>query len=131
MPDDILGEIAASAIDASEIVETVPSALIILDKNLNITSANPAFYQTFRTNRAETEGCHIFALGNGQWDIPAIHTLLETVIPHRASVEKFEVEHDFPAIGRRIMLVNARKIVRPGIHDGSILLAIEDVSDER
>ncbi len=122
---------AVSDIAASDIVETVPSALIILDRNLNITSANRAFYQTFRTSRAETEGCHIYELGNRQWDIPALRSLLESVIPHRASVEGFEVEHDFPTIGRRIMLVNARKIFRPGDHDGYILLAIEDVSEER
>src|SRR5476649_2706507 len=118
-------------IAASDIVETIPSALIILDRNLNITSANRAFYQTFRTSPGETEGCHIYALGNRQWDIPALRTLLESVIPHRASVEGFEVEHDFPSIGRRTMLVNARKIFRPGEHDGFILLAIEDVSEER
>jgi PAS domain S-box-containing protein len=124
-------EKAASEISAADIVETVPSALIILDRRLNITSANRAFYQTFRTSRAETEGCHIYELGNGQWDIPALRTLLESVIPHRASVEGFEVEHDFPSIGRRTMLVNARKVFRPGAGDGSILLAIEDVSEER
>ena len=118
-------------ISAADIVETVPSALIILDRNLNITSANRAFYQTFRTSPDETEGCHIYALGNRQWDIPALRTLLESVIPHRASVEGFEVEHDFPTIGRRTMLVNARKIFQPGESDGSILLAIEDVSEER
>ena len=118
-------------IAASDIVETVPSALIVLDRNLNITSANRAFYQTFRTSRAETEGCLIYDLGNRQWDIPALRTLLESVIPHRASVEGFEVEHVFPTIGRRTMLVNARKIFRPGDHDGYILLAIEDVSEER
>jgi PAS domain S-box-containing protein len=121
----------APDIAASDIVETVPSALIVLDRNLNITSANRAFYQTFRTSADETEGCHIYALGNRQWDIPALRTLLESVIPHRASVEGFEVEHDFPTIGRRTMLVNARKIFRPGDHDGFILLAIEDVSEER
>jgi PAS domain S-box-containing protein len=120
-----------SDIAASDIVETIPSALIILDRNLNITSANRAFYQTFRTSPGETEGCHIYELGNRQWDIPSLRTLLESVIPHRASVEGFEVEHDFPTIGRRTMLVNARKIFRPGDHDGSILLAIEDVSEER
>jgi PAS domain S-box-containing protein len=118
-------------IASSEIVETVPSALIILDKNLIITSANRAFYQTFRTSRAETEGCLIYDLGNRQWDIPSLRNLLESVIPHRASVEGFEVEHDFPTIGRRTMLVNARKILSPGDHEGSILLAIEDVSEER
>ena len=131
MPDRASGEKAASDIAASDIVETIPSALIILDRNLYITSANRAFYQTFRTSANQTEGCHIYALGNRQWDIPALRTLLESVIPHRASVEGFEVEHDFPTIGRRTMLVNARKIFRPGDYDGSILLAIEDVSEER
>ena len=104
----------------------------MLNKDLIITSANRAFYQTFRTSGAETEGCLIYDLGNRQWDIPALRTLLESVIPHRASVEGFEVEHDFPTIGRRTMLVNARKIFHPGDNnDGSILLAIEDVSEER
>ena len=122
---------AVSDISASDIVETVPSALLVLDRNLNISSANRAFYQTFRTSPEETEGCLIYALGNRQWDIPALRNLLESVIPHRASVEGFEVEHNFPTIGRRTMLVNARKIFRPGVHDGSILLAIEDISEER
>jgi PAS domain S-box-containing protein len=120
-----------SDIAASDIVETVPSALLMLDSNLNIRSANRAFYQTFRTSVDETEGCRIYDLGNRQWDIPALRTLLESVIPDRASVEGFEVEHDFPTIGRRTMLVNARKIFRPGDRDGSILLAIQDVSEER
>src|ERR1700687_6480690 len=92
------GPNAVSNIDASDIVETVPSALIILDRNLNITSANRAFYQTFRTSADETEGCLIYDLGNRQWDIPALRTLLESVIPHRASVEGFEVEHAFSTI---------------------------------
>jgi PAS domain S-box-containing protein len=122
---------ALAEIAAGEIVETIPSALIILDRRLNIVSANRAFYQTFRTSPKETEGCHIYDLGNRQWDIPALRTLLESVIPHRASVEGFEVEHNFPTIGRRTMLVNARKIFSPTNLDGSILLAIEDVSEER
>jgi PAS domain S-box-containing protein len=131
MPDDASAEKPVSEIAASDIVETIPSALIILDRHLNITSANRAFYQTFRTSPGETEGSQIYELGNRQWDIPALRTLLESVIPHRASVEGFEVEHDFPTIGRRTMLVNARKIFSPGALDGSILLAIEDVSEER
>jgi PAS domain S-box-containing protein len=131
MPDTASEQEAVSDIAASDIVETIPSALIVLDRHLNITSANRAFYQTFRTSPAETEGSHIYELGNRQWDIPALRTLLESVIPHRASVEGFEVEHDFPTIGRRTMLVNARKVFGPGNLDGSILLAIEDVSEER
>jgi len=126
-----MSDVIASEIIAREIVETVPSALLILDRDLNITSANRAFYQTFRTSPAETEGCHIYELGNRQWDIPAMRTLLESAIPQQRSVEKFELDHVFPSIGRRKMLVNARKILHPGDHDGIILLAIEDVSDER
>ena len=113
MPDTASEQKAVSDIAASDIVETIPSALIVLDRHLNITSANRVFYQTFRTRRAETEGSHIYELGNRQWDIPALRTLLESVIPHRASVEGFEVEHEFPSIGRRTMLVNARKILAP------------------
>src|SRR5687768_14361845 len=107
MPESAAPEKAVSDIVASDIVETIPSALLILDRHLTITSANRAFYQTFRTSEAETKGCHIFELGNRQWDIPALRTLLESVIPHRTSVEGFEVEHNFPSIGRRTMLVNA------------------------
>src|SRR5580698_11669691 len=103
MRDSVLGDEAVFDIIASDIVETVPSALIILDRNLIVTSANGVFYQMFRTSRGVTEGCHFFELGNRQWNIPALHTLLEDVIPDRASVEKFEVVHDFPTIGRRTM----------------------------
>ena len=131
MADDLLAQRPVSEIAASEIVEAIPSALIILDRHLVITSANGAFYQTFRTSPGETEGRQIYELGNRQWNIPTLRTLLESVIPHRTSVEGFEVEHDFPTIGRRTMLVNARKIFSPGAHEGSILLAIEDVSEER
>ena len=108
--DNLVGEKAIAEITANDIVETVPSALIILDRNLNINSANRAFYQTFRTSREETEGSLIYDLGNRQWDIPALRTLLESVIPHRASVEGFEVEHDFPTIGRRTIAASSSAI---------------------
>ena len=127
MSESCLSEPTDAGISASEIMETVPGALIILDINLNIKFANRAFYQTFRTCSSETEGCHIYELENRQWDIPALWTLLENVIPNRKSVEGFEVEYDFPFIGHRTMLVNARKIVRRGQH-GSILLAISMMS---
>jgi PAS domain S-box-containing protein len=123
----------ATASDASErdIVETVPSALVIIDGDLNVTSANRAFYQTFQTTRAETEGRALGELGNRQWDIATLRALLADVIVHRGAVEGFEVEHVFPALGRRTMLLNARRILRPGDDNGSILLSIADVSEER
>ncbi len=131
MTDMVSTAYVSSDLVADDIVETVPSALLILDRYLVVKSANRAFYQMFRTGPHETEGRHIYEIGNRQWDIPALHTLLETEILRHTSVERFEVDHNFPTIGRRTMLVNARKIQRPGDHDGSILLAIEDVSEER
>ena len=66
----VTSERALSDIVASDIVETIPSALLILDRNLNITSANRAFYQMFRTSADSTEGCLIYDLGNRQWIFP-------------------------------------------------------------
>ena len=131
MPDLTHGDKAIADIISTDIVETVPSALLVLDARLNITAANRAFYQMFQTTPDQTEGRHIFELGNGQWDIPAVRTLLESVLPDHESVEGFEVEHDFPDIGLRTMLVNARRISRPGERDGAIIIAIQDVSRER
>jgi PAS domain-containing protein len=84
-----------SGLAATGIVETVPSALIVLDRNLNLTSANRAFHQTFRTSRAETEGCHIYDLGNRQWDIPALRTLLESVIPQALIAPKLSCREHY------------------------------------
>jgi len=131
MSDFAFGTKSVNSFDANDIVETVPSAVLILDRKLNVTAANRAFYQIFQSKSDDTIGCHIYDLGNGQWDIPALRTLLESVIPLRTTVEAFEVEHEFPAIGRRTMLVSARKTLHPGDEDGHILLVIEDVSDER
>jgi PAS domain S-box-containing protein len=111
------------------IVETVPSALLILDGGLRVASANRAFCQTFDTTAAETEGRQLVDLGSGQWNIPALRAQLGGVIAGGAAVEGFEVEQVFPTVGRRIMVLNARRILRHGT--GHILLAITDVTAER
>ncbi|MBC7807242.1 MAG: PAS domain-containing sensor histidine kinase [Akkermansiaceae bacterium] len=115
---------------AQNIVDTVREPLLILDTTLRVRSANRAFYQTFRVFPAETEGQLIYELGNGQWDIPALRILLEDIVPQSSVFNDFELEHDFPAIGRKIMLLNARKL-RPGDHTEFIVLAMEDVTERR
>ncbi|MES2460734.1 MAG: PAS domain-containing sensor histidine kinase [Armatimonadota bacterium] len=115
---------------AQNIVDTVREPLLILDGDLRVRSANRAFYQTFRVVSAETEGQLIYELGNGQWDIPALRTLLEDIVPQSSVFNDFELEHDFPTIGRKIMLLNARKL-RPGAHTEFLVLAIEDVTERR
>jgi len=115
---------------AQDIVDTVREPLLMLDTNLRVQSANRAFYETFQVSAAETENRLIYQLGNGQWDIPALRTLLEDVIPTSSVFNDFELEHTFPVIGRRIMLLNGRKL-RAGSHSAIIVLAMEDVTARR
>ena len=96
---------------AEGIVDTVREPLIVLDGELQVVSASRSFYQRFHVAPEETVGRRLYELGNHQWDIPALRELLETVLPRDRSFDGYEVEHDFPAIGRRKMLLNARRIV--------------------
>src|SRR3954467_5886704 len=112
---------------AQNIVDTVREPLLILDATLRVQSANRAFYQTFHVSAGETEGRLIYELGNGQWDIPDLRTLLEDVVPKSSVFNDFELEHTFPVIGRRVMLLNARKL-QAGHHGELLVLAMEDVT---
>src|SRR3954452_7708921 len=112
---------------AQDIVDTVREPLLMLDPALRVRSANRAFYQTFLVSAEETEGRLIYELRNGQWDIPALRTLLEDVIPTSSVFNDFELEHSFPGIGRRVMLLNGRKL-RAGSHAELLVLAMEDVT---
>ncbi len=112
---------------AQNIVDTIREPLLILDATLRVRSANRAFYQTFQVSAAETEGQLIYELGNGQWDTPDLRTLLEDIVPKSSVFDDFELEHSFPVIGRRFMLLNARKL-QSGQHGELIVLAMEDVT---
>jgi len=115
---------------AQDIVDTVREPLLILDTTLRVQSGNRAFYRTFRVSPEETENRLIYELGNGQWDIPALRTLLEDIVPKSSVFNDFELEHDFPALGRRVMLLNARKL-QAGHHGALLVLAMEDVTERR
>ncbi|HEX5870865.1 MAG TPA: response regulator [Longimicrobium sp.] len=123
-------ELEAIETYAQSIVDTVREPLLILDSTLRVRSANRAFYETFNVSLEETEAQLIYELGNGQWDIPALRTLLEDIIPASSVFSDFELEHDFPDIGRRVMLLNARKL-QAGHHGELLVLAMEDVTERR
>ena len=114
---------------AEAIVDTVREPLVVLDRNLRVITASRSFYRTFGVERQHTEGTMFYELGDGQWDIPALRKLLEEVIPQHHVIEAYEVEHEFPTIGRRTMLLNARQVVDAG--PALLLLAIEDVTERR
>lgn len=109
---------------ADKIIDTVREPMLVLDPNLQVVSANETFYQRFHARDAETIGQPVYALDDGQWDIPRLRELLENVLPENHSFSDFEVEHEFAQLGRRVMMLNARRIDRHQL----ILLAIEDVT---
>jgi PAS domain S-box-containing protein len=113
----------------NSILGAIREALIVLDPDLKIITANDAFYRTFDVDPDETEGNLIYDLGNRQWDIPRLRELLESILPGNSSFHDFEVEHDFEKIGRKIMHLNARRIYNEVNQTRFILLAIEDVTE--
>jgi PAS domain S-box-containing protein len=117
---------------AESIINTVREPLISLDQDLRVVAVSRSFYEFFKVKPEETVGHLIYDLGNKQWDIPKLRELLETILPQKTSFDNYEVEHDFAAIGRRIMLLNARQIQRTSkTNERIILLAIEDITERK
>jgi two-component system CheB/CheR fusion protein len=125
-----LDEVEEARNYAQGIVETLREPLLVLDGDLRVVSANTAFYQTFKEVPQETENFLIYELGDRQWDIPALRKLLEEILPNNRVFQDFSVDVDFPLIGRRTMLLNARRLPREE-HKDLILLALEDITDRR
>jgi len=113
---------------AENIVDTVRQPLLVLDSQLRVQSANRTFYHAFNVAPHATEGKLIYELGNGQWDIPLLRKLLTEILPQNKSFDDFDVEHDFPSIGRRHMKLNARRMLQQQDNSELILLAIEDMT---
>jgi two-component sensor histidine kinase len=118
-------------VQAQGIVDTVPDPLLVLDQDLRVENVNRAFCQTFKVGRDETVGQHLYDLGNGQWDIPELRRLLEDVIPNSTAVLDYEVEHDFPGLGRRTMLLSAQRLFHPDNSSRDLLLSIADATESR
>jgi len=112
-----------------DLVETVREGLLVLEPDLTIRFANRSFCQTFGVAPEDTIGRKLYEIGEGQWDIPKLRSALEAIVSGRDTIEAFEVEYVLPSIGRRIMVLNARKVYRPGNKIRQILLAIEDVTE--
>jgi signal transduction histidine kinase len=113
---------------AENIVETVREPLVVLSSNLKILTANHSYYETFKVTSEATIGNYIYDVGNRQWDIPKLRVLFEDILPSNTAFNGYEVEHDFPGIGRKVILLNARQISRENIGSHIILLAMEDIT---
>ncbi len=115
-------------INAIEIFDTIKQSLMVLNKDLTVVMANASFYKTFQVTRDTTEGMPIYEIGNGQWNIEKLKVLLEKIIPQNKAVDDYEVVHRFEHIGEKVMLLNAREIIRQDNRQEVILLAIEDIT---
>ena len=116
---------------AQAIVDTVSEAVLVLDKELRVIAASRSFYSTFKVSPEDTQGSLLYALGDGQWDIPELRVLLEKIIPEQGEIKGHEVEHEFPGVGQRTMRLNARQVFYEGGSHATILLSMEDVTDRR
>ena len=113
------------------LVNTIREPLLVLDSDLRVIQANRCFYKTFKVPPEKTAGSLVYDLGNGQWDIPPLRRLLEKILPEESSFDDYEVDHYFPGIGHKTMLLNARRVIREDIGSHLILLAIEDITDRK
>lgn len=113
------------------VVDVVREPVLILDKNLRVMAANESFYRTFQVDSRDTEKKIVYDLGNGQWNIPSLRKLLEDILPKNTFFKGFEVAHEFPSIGRKVMILNARQIHFRGdaAFQPIVLLAMEDVTE--
>jgi two-component system, chemotaxis family, CheB/CheR fusion protein len=116
---------------AESIIESIWEPLVVLDDQLRVMTANRAFFSTFRVAADETRGSCLFDLGNGQWNIPTLRTMLESLIPQNGRFHDFEVEHEFPRLGRRTMLLNARVIFWEKQRTQMVLLTLQDITQRK
>jgi nitrogen-specific signal transduction histidine kinase len=112
------------------IVDTLREPIVILDKNLRVVVGNRAFYDKFSVNYGKIHGIEFAKLGNGEWNIPALISLLAQIIPEKTKVEGYEVMHTFKKMGMRVMILNARSI-KLNLNDQDIFISITDITDER
>ncbi len=116
---------------AQAIVDTVREPVLVFDKDLRVIAASRSFYSFFKVMPEETQGRLLSELGNGQWDIPKLKLLLEKIVPEHGMMEDYEVDHEFPLVGRRTMRLNARQVFYDGGAETNILLGIEDITQQR
>ncbi|MBX2999929.1 MAG: PAS domain-containing protein, partial [Caldilineaceae bacterium] len=116
--------LAKAKVYAESIVHTIPDALLVLETDLRVRTVNDTFYEMFAVSPEDTEGQLVYDLGNGQWNIPELRTLLEEILPENNVFIGYEVEHTFETIGKRAMLLSGRRLD----HVQLILLAITDIT---
>jgi PAS domain S-box-containing protein len=124
-------DLQESEIYLGSIIETIRESLLVLNSDLKILSVNEHFCRFFKIREQEVVGKFVTEMGNGSWNIPEFVDLLQNILPHNNPFENFELCYDFPGVGRKVLVLNARQITHKGKYQDRILLAIEDVTERR
>jgi two-component sensor histidine kinase len=129
--EDLYRLLRSEHVQAQGIIDTLEEPLLVVDQGGCVLTGNRGFFETFRVGRDDTVGRSLFALGDGQWNIPELRRLLDDIIPKSAAIIGYEVNADFPALGRRTMCVSARRLVHPDNNSTSVLILFEDATERR
>ncbi|MGH9747669.1 MAG: PAS domain-containing sensor histidine kinase [Candidatus Acidiferrales bacterium] len=129
--DDAKKQVTASPAYAEALSQTIRESIVVVDETLRILTANRAFLETFKVSHEEIENRYLYEIGKGQWNIPGLLNSLREVLPKNTEIRNFEVMHDFPGIGKKVLLINARPIRSEPDSPRTILVAVEDLTEQR
>ncbi|PNG24997.1 sensor histidine kinase [Methylocella silvestris] len=130
MADSIQNSAGAPTL-AQAIIDTIPEPFVVLDDHLCVVGATRAFYQTFQVDPEGTLGRPLYGLGEGEWGFPELRLLLETILPERATMNDFEITHDFANLGRKTLVLSARRVLSSDSANATILLSFTDITTRR
>lgn len=116
---------------AQALVDNVREPLLVLDNHLNVVTASSSFYRMFGLSSGDVQGRPVYALGDGRWNLAGLRLLLERIALPNPPVQVYEVEQDYPGLGRRLLRLTARRMFYDGDFGSMVLLAIEDLTDRR
>jgi two-component system CheB/CheR fusion protein len=113
---------------AENVLETINEPLVVLNANLQVVMANPAFYKTFKVKPAQVVKKPIFEVGGRQWDIPEFKQALQKVLSSKTT-ERVTIRSDFPEIGELILTLRMRQL--PSLEGKEVLVTAEDITESK
>ncbi|MCL7998913.1 PAS domain-containing protein, partial [Brucella sp. 21LCYQ03] len=131
MLEDLCRLLSSGNVQAHGVVDTMTQQIVVLNQNLHVITANNAFIKTFRFERDDILDKSLFSLRDGQWNIPELRHLIAVVIPRAVAVIGFEVKYDFPSIGPRTFLIDARRLVQSDDNSSNILVLFDDITERQ
>jgi two-component sensor histidine kinase len=113
------------------VVSSSPSPLLLLDGSLNVLAASASFYGAFSLDPDLVPGRPFFSLGDGEWDLPQLRSLLAATLSGAARIQAYEMDLKPAGHPARRLVVHAQRLVYLDLHHVRLLVAVSDVTDVR